>query len=445
MKQYDSYKDSGVEWIGMIPSHWEVMPLKRYGRFNKGLSCTKADLVEEGCPVVSYGQVHSKNNKGTQLNKELIRFVPESIANSTNSIVRRGDFIFADTSEDLEGSGNVVYNDTDTIVFGGYHTVLYQTNNDDNKYLAYLFTTDDWRSQIRSRVGGVKVYSITQYILGLSSLLLPPIEEQRAIANYLDAKTAKIDGIIASREKKIKLLEELRASIISEAVTKGIHKNVEMKDSGIQWIGRIPKHWEVCKTLYVLSMPITDGPHETPVLYEDGIPFISAEAVSTGEIRFDLMRGYISQKYYEECCKKYTPQMYDIYMIKSGATTGRIAMVKTDRVFTIWSPLAVFRANERIILHDFLYYALKSDYYQRQVELYWSFGTQQNIGMRSLERIKIAFPSIQEQKDILNYLKEKVSQIDKKIEMSLREISLLKEYRNSLITEVVTGKRKVVV
>lgn len=445
MRKYDKYINPGLEWINSIPSHWSSMPLKRYGRFNKGLTFTKADLVEEGHPVVSYGQVHSKNNNGTHLNDELIRFVPDKfVSNSNNSVVKKGDFIFADTSEDLDGSGNVAYIDKETEIYGGYHTVLFQTKNNDNRYLAYLFTTDCWRSQVRSRVSGIKVFSITQSILSMTSIILPPEKEQKEMADYLDKKTAQIDNIIKAREKKIQLLEELKTSIISKAVTKGINNNVETKNSGAAWIGKIPVHWEMCKTLYTLAMPITDGPHETPKLYEDGIPFISAEAVSSGEIRFDLKRGYISQDYYEECCKKYIPQLYDIYMIKSGATTGRIAMVKTNEIFTIWSPLAVFRSNEKIIKHDFLFYVLKSDYYQRQVELNWSFGTQQNIGMRTLERIKLALPPIKEQEEIIEHIFERTAIVESSIKKAKQEIELLKEYRASLITEVVTGKRKVI-
>lgn len=123
----------------------------------------------------------------------------------------------------------------------------------------------------------------------------------------------------------------------------------KMKDSGIEWIGEIPEDWEIVKTLYVLTMPITDGPHTTPELFDEGIPFVSAEAVScgNGQIDFNHIRGYISKEFYDECCKKYIPKMNDIYMIKSGATTGKVALVNTNRVFTIWSPLAVFRCDEQ--------------------------------------------------------------------------------------------------
>ena len=130
-------------------------------------------------------------------------------------------------------------------------------------------------------------------------------------------------------------------------------------------------------------------------------------------------------------------------MIKSGATTGKTAIVLTDNVFTIWSPLAVYRANTQRINPFFLLYVLRSEYYQKQVESSWSYGTQQNIGMRVLEKLKVALPSLSEQSTILSYLDKKCSAIDSQISKIERQIELLKEYKQSIITECVTGKRKV--
>ena len=215
----------------------------------------------------------------------------------------------------------------------------------------------------------------------------------------------------------------------------------EMKDSGVEWIGEIPKEWNVGKTLYALSMPITDGPHETPELFDEGIPFISAEAVScgNGHIDFEHIRGYISQEFYEECCKKYVPKINDIYMIKSGATTGKVAKVETQKLFTIWSPLAVFRVEPQRCYYEYLYYFIQSDAYQKQIENKWTYGTQQNIGMRTLEKLMICFPSITQQKLIADYLDSKCSKIDEIIEKQLSIIEKLKEYKLSIITEAVTS------
>lgn len=212
------------------------------------------------------------------------------------------------------------------------------------------------------------------------------------------------------------------------------------KDSNIPWIGRIPGHWNILKTLYVLLMPITDGPHTTPVHQETGIPFISAEAIScgNGSIDFSHIWGYISQEFYDECCKKYKPEINDIYMIKSGATTGKVAIVDTNLKFNIWSPLAVFRCDKSKVNFKYLFYFIQSDAYQKQIENSWTFGTQQNIGMRTLEKLKICFPPLSEQKSIADFLDKKCSAIDRVIEAESRIIEKLKEYRQSLITETVS-------
>ncbi len=214
----------------------------------------------------------------------------------------------------------------------------------------------------------------------------------------------------------------------------------EMKDSGIEWIGEIPKEWNVIKTLRVLSMPITDGPHETPELFESGIPFVSAEAVScgNGEIDFNHIRGYISKEYYDECSKKYIPENDDILMIKSGATTGKIAMVNTSKIFTIWSPLGVFRCNKKLFNCRYLFFFLQSDAYQKQIENKWTYGTQQNIGMRTLEQLMLCFPTLLEQQKIAAHLDRECAKIDDVITKTKATIEEYKKLKQSVISEAVT-------
>ena len=214
----------------------------------------------------------------------------------------------------------------------------------------------------------------------------------------------------------------------------------KMKDSGIEWIGEIPEGWSVSKVLHCLSMPITDGPHTTPILYDTGIPFVSAEAVSCGNGRIDFshIRGYISEQFYKECCQKYVPEIDDIYMIKSGATTGRVAIVDTTRVFTIWSPLAVFRCNKDCMLPKFLYYYLQSPAFQKEVEFGWTFGTQQNVGMRSLEQMKVCVPQLNKQDTIANYLDYQCTQIDLLLQKALTSIEEYKKLKQAVITQAVT-------
>lgn len=217
-------KDSGVEWIGEIPGGWAVERLKAMFSFGKGLPITKEDLVEQGIPVISYGQIHAKFNTGVEVLPQLLRYVDAKwLESNANSLVSEGDFIFADTSEDMEGCGNCVYVDTlneGAQLFAGYHTITFKPKRSKhNKFLAYLFKSDAWRTQLRSRVGGVKLFSISRRMLNLATVILPPQNEQTAIVAYLDSKCAAIDGIILEKEELIRELENYKRSLIFEAVT----------------------------------------------------------------------------------------------------------------------------------------------------------------------------------------------------------------------------------
>ena len=214
-------RDSGIEWIGSIPEHWETHPFKAFYKTTKGLNITKENLVESGMPVISYGQIHSKLNSGVRVDEALIRFVPEEyLTTNPECLSKQHDLFFADTSEDREGAGNVVYIDIDTPIFAGYHTIIARPSEKvQSKYFAYLTQTDAWRCQLRSRVSGVKVFSISQKFINQTSVIIPPISEQQAIANYLDGKCADIDSLIQTKLSKIDSLKEYKKSIIYEYVT----------------------------------------------------------------------------------------------------------------------------------------------------------------------------------------------------------------------------------
>ena len=204
MKRYDRYKDSGVQWIGEIPEHWNMTNLGRAFTFGKGLPITKADLTNEGIAVISYGQVHSKLNTGTSMDVALVRHVSEHwLETNKQNLLNKGDFAFADTSEDIEGSGNCAYNDYPDVIFAGYHIVIARPKNRNNSdYWAFLFQCKKWKSQVQSLVNGVKVYSISKTILKKASLLIPPVTEQNTIVDYLKDKTLKIDQYVAARERE---------------------------------------------------------------------------------------------------------------------------------------------------------------------------------------------------------------------------------------------------
>jgi type I restriction enzyme S subunit len=281
--------------------------------------------------------------------------------------------------------------------------------------------------------------SISWDILKNIGLPLPSIDEQRNILQFLDIETAKIDTLIAEQEKLIELLKEKRQAVISQAVTKGLKTNVKMKDSGVAWLGEIPEHWVVRAIKHIVSTPVTDGPHETPEFIDEGVPFVSAEAVSSGEVDFTKIRGYISEECHKRYSSKYLPKKGDIFMVKSGATTGITAIVETDQEFNIWSPLAVIRCNRESNPYYVLNF-MRSLNFQEAVALNWNFGTQQNIGMGVIENLLCPVPSLDEQKAIADYLTSFTKQFNTLIAEANSAIELFKERRSALISAAVTGQ-----
>ena len=225
--------NNDIRWEIDYPKHWGIQRIRESFIFRKGLSITKANLEENGIAVISYGQVHSKKNSGVGLNEDLIRYVnPSYLTSNSSSLVEKGDFIFADTSEDVAGCGNCAYVDWDEPLFAGYHSIIAHPEGFmDSKYLAYLFQSPTWRYQIRKKVNGVKVYSITQRMLKDAFILVPPSDEQAKIINYLDGICQQIDVLMEKENRKISDLQDLKTQIIADTITGKIDvRGIEIPD-----------------------------------------------------------------------------------------------------------------------------------------------------------------------------------------------------------------------
>lgn len=215
-------KDSGVEWIGEVPEYWEIKQLRHLGCFRKGLSITKADLLDDGVPCLNYGEVHSRYPFEVNQDFQPLRKVSEGyLASHPEARVAQGDFVFADTSEDFEGVGNFTLISGKQPLFAGYHTIIYKVtvNTTVPRFLAYYFESFAFRTQLRMLVKGVKVFSITQEILRGANIWLPPTLEQNIIADFLDRETSRIDILLSKTERSIELLKEKRSALITAAVT----------------------------------------------------------------------------------------------------------------------------------------------------------------------------------------------------------------------------------
>lgn len=445
MERYEVYRDSGVEWIGEIPEKWEVVPLKALFSFGKGLPITKADLLEEGEPVISYGQIHSKANTPAHIKHELVRYVsPSFLESNAASITHKGDFLFADTSEDVEGSGNFVFHDLDERVFAGYHTlILRPTDVSYGRYLSYLFQDDQWKAQIRSRVSGVKLFSLTLRILTRASLLLPSAEEQQAIADYLDAKTAEIDALVADCEQEVELLQEYRKAVISEAVTKGLDPTVPMKDSGVEWIGKIPNAWSTARLGEVSYIRARLGwkALKAEEYVDDGYPMYSAYNIVNEKFVPEPVNYITEFRYFES--PEIMMNVGDIMLVKDGAGVGKCAVIRElGGPCTVNGSIALITPNS-VQDSRYLYYFFESNPFQHFSHMLMGGMGVPHLFQRDIKRMSVIQPDTTTQSDIADFLDSKTAEIDTLIKDKQTMTGKLREYRKSLISEAVTGKFKV--
>ena len=447
-----SLMDSGIEWIDKIPRGWTVKPLKWIVKFGKGLPITKDNLVEQGIPVVSYGQIHSKTNNGTHLHGDLIRFVGETYLESNPlSLGKKGDIFFADTSEDYAGIGNAVLVDIDTPVFAGYHTVIVRPDDTSySRYLAYLFLTDAWRSQLCSRASGIKVFSITQGLLKKTTIILPPTEKAAVMTDYLDRKCSQIDAIIARQQKVIEKLKEYRLSVITEAVTKGLNPNVPMKDSGDDFIGVMPKHWNVAKLGMLFDFLGGYAYSSDSYTSESDNQVIRIGNVKSGYIALENNPVYISNEI-ASATDKYRIKPGSILFTMTG-TKGKRDYFFThlvteedckDKKLFLNQRVGCFIPKESIDA-GYYSYLLKEKRILDAIFVYET-GTanQGNLGIENIRRTKVQLPSKDEQVKIRQYLDNCCAKIEGLLTRKCEIVYRLIAYKKSLIYEVVTGKKEV--
>ena len=407
-----------VNWAGYRECDWGF--LSHEVTYFKGLGITKEDLVDEGVPVISYGQIHSKTNDGMHLRRDLLRYIPRTLTEGNeNSRLRRGDIVFADTSEDVDGAGNCILVDTDDEVYAGYHTLVARPKNPNcGAYLARLFQSAAWRSQIQSRICGIKVFSITRKILKGVSVLTPPEESQRQIVAYLDGKTAAIDARVAVLEKKLAAYKRLKASVINRAVTSGLDPKAKLKDSLIDIFGRMPIGWTVRQLKSICTMASGDN--------------LAAEAI--GELgAYPVYGGNGQRGWYD----KYNVDGTTVIVGRQGALSGNVHLVRGK----MWATEhAVITKCSREVVAEYLYYNLGVMKLNR---LALKCAAQPGLSVSDVLNQFTVLPPLAEQRAIADYLDAECAKIDKMAELVTREIELYKKLKRSLINEVVTGKRKV--
>ena len=429
-------KDSGLKWIGQIPNGWEVNRIKYLFKTAKGLSVTKDNLIEEGLPVISYGQIHSKINTGVIVADELRRFVSYDYRKYVSSKLEKFDFAFADTSEDYEGCGNCVYKRTDDELYGGYHVViLHSIKKEDNRYFAYLFQTDAWREQIRTKASGVKVFSVTQKIINEASVIIPPVEMQARISNFLDAKCAEIDALTADIQTQIDTLEQYKRSVITEAVTRGLNPDVEMKDSGTPWCPLIPIHWKYAnpKALFTQRLDRAyPGDKQLTASQEYGVIYQDEYMELTGTKIVTVMKDFSILKHVEP----------NDFVISMRSFQGGLEY--SERRGSISSAYVMLIPNNEYVYPPFYRWFFKSSKYINAIQSTSNLVRDgQAMRYANFAQVPLFIIPLDEQKQISEYLDEKVRKIDEILKSKNNQLEILAEYKKSLIYEYVTGKKEV--
>ncbi len=427
LKPYTAYKQSGLPWAEQVPAHWDLVP-------NRGLVKRRKVLV--GSNHADY-RLLSLTKLGVIVRDVSTGKGKFSADMGTSQQVRVGDLVFC-LFDVPETPRTVGLSRHEGMITGAY-TVFESLGRGVPAFFELFYKAMDDRKLLSPLYSGLRNTIPKARFLGAKTPQ-PPLEEQAAIVRFLDWANGRLERAIRSKRKVIALLTEQKQTIILRAVTRGPDPTVPLKPSGVPWVGDIPQHWEVRALKRVVATKITDGPHETPELIDDGVDFMSAESMVNGQLVFEKRRGFISRELHEQYCVKCRPQRDDVFMCKSGATTGKVAIVDTDKEFSVWSPLALLRAKSDVMLPRFLFVSLQTSYVQQQVQERWSYGTQPNLSMGAMGRISIVVPTVPEQEQSLRLIEEESAPLKGAISRLEREVELLREYRIRLVADVVTGK-----
>ena len=437
-KKYPKYKKIGIEWLGEIPEHWEVRRLKFI--LNERNILNKNKKIKQILSLSMYDGVILYNNrelKGGNKAKEDI---------SSYKIVWKNDIVINSMNIIAGAVGISKYEGIVSPVYYMLYPKDYKVV--DNKFYYYIFKSSLFQKTLLGLGNGIlfkksstgKLNTIRLRIsmenLGNIILPLPPFSEQKTIASFLDKQIEKIDTLIKKEEKLIKLLEEKKEALITKVVTKGLNPNVKMKDSGIEWLGKIPEYWEVRRLKYVAKL----NPKKSEIKKSNKlVQFIPMEKLKRGKIELNEIKNmidiYDNYTYFKEndiLLAKVTPCFENRNIAIATNLKNKIGFGSSE--------IYVIRVNNEIT-RKFIYYLL-------QEENFIKFGQKEMTGTGGLKRIpsefienlKIPLPPLSEQKEIANYLDKKLSQIDKLIKKSKKAIELLKEKKESLITNAVTGK-----
>lgn len=422
MECYLSYKDSGVEWIGEIPEHWKSMRLK------------------------DVALMRAKKHQDESLTYTGL----ENIESWTGRYIPSSDGAFADSDGLYFEAGWVLFGKLRPYLAKAFlaeskgqcssEFLVFEPTEVLPKYFFYSLLQARFIDYVNSTTYGTKMPRANWSIIGSTRYHCPSQSEQEAISNFLDRKTSEIDALISDTEKSIELLGEYKKSVISEAVAKGLDPNVPMKDSGVERIGEIPEEWEVKKLKYIANNPLMYGANESAELDDTNLPrYIRITDIDeNGNLKADTFKSLTVDR-----AKPYLLKTGDILFARSGASVGKTYLHESSEPACFAGYLIKLEVNTKIADRKFVYYNTSTGRYKNWIKANTIQATIQNVSAEKYNNYEIALPPISEQMEIADYLDYKADQIDALTSDITEQVKKLKEYRQAVVSEMVTGKFKV--
>jgi type I restriction enzyme, S subunit len=431
MPKYNAYKESGVDWLDEVPASWGLLANKHIFQLKKNL-------------------VGKRSNEYDLLSLTLKGIIKRDMENpegkfpaefDTYQEVKLGDFVFC--LFDVEETPRTVgLSDFDGMITGAY-TVFEPSEKFDNKFLYYFYLNLDVKKRLKPLYKGLR-NTIPKDAFMSFKTFVPPVNEQTAIANHLNVKSAQIDEAIAIKEKQIVLLEKRKQIIIQKAVTQGLNSNIPMKGSGVDWIRNIPEHWEVKKLRYLGRTQ--NGISAGAEYFGEGYPFVSYGDVYKNRQLPDVVDGLAKSSASDQTL--YSVQSGDIFFTRTSETIDEIGFasicLRTIEEATFAGFLIRFRPTSKKLTKEF------SKYYFNSAKMREYFVKEMNLVIRAslsqelLKNLFVVLPPVDEQLEIFEYLEGMSEKIDSSIDVQNKQIDKLKEYKTTLINSAVTGKIKVV-
>lgn len=430
-------KDSGIEWIGEIPEGWEITKIKHIVSSVTDIDHFMPDSVESGIPYLMIGNLKDLSSSIDWDSSKKIS-IEDYKKLSIKSHPQKGDIVFARYAS----IGTTCYIDTDRDFLVSYACLtIHPSDLIIGKFLSYYLKSSSFAEDVLRRTNSNTQGNVGKDSLVNATIVLPSIIEQTQIVNFLDAKCSDINAMLSKTRSSIEEYKKLKQAVITQAVTEGVRGEREMKDSGVEWIGEIPKEWSTPK-IKRLHNGLTDGTHGTFNRIDSGHILLSSKNVREFGIQLGENESFISEADYNLITANGFPQKDDVLLCCIGASIGRCTLYEFEEAMAFQRSVIFIRCNS-LILPRMMMYDLRSSNTLLQEQLLVNQSAQAGLYQGLVSEIFISLPPISEQKEIIAYLDAKCAEIDRLIAKKEQLVKELESYKKSLIYEVVTGKREV--